>query len=1262
MHKEEEKASYTLYLKPCPPMRYHEEESAKTGSSGVIVYGYDGLPMQPVAPLSPDYMPGPEHPSSPDYVPGPEHPPSPVEIPYVPEPEYLEYLAPSDDKAPLEDQPLPADASPTAASPGYVADSDPDAKPKKDPKEDHVDYPADGGDGDDEPSDDDDDNDDTDDEDEEPFEDEEDDEEKEEHLAPPDSSIVPFVDPVPPAGDTEAFETDESAPTPRSPHVIIPLSQTRLCRARKTVRLKLPMTDIPKADMPPWKRACLTTLALGFEVGESFASGATRQPGPDLESDRRRYRVDSQDDRALLRTRVNTLFRDRPDYRRTSMLLDREAMYACEAWAGTEDRSAAIVAYVRTLEAQRLETQSPRKDQLRLVAAVSLVPFVAILYSILSFMERDADRSRNGDNSNDLGTSERRQVPTQQECSYTDLLKCQPKNFKGTEGVVGISDRKFHMQCHGRLLKRMITDKYFLRGEIKKLESEYWNLRVRGTDLLTYNQRFQELSLMCDRMFLEESAKFVRYVSGLPDMIHNSVKASKPQSMQEAIKFATEMIDKKMLTQAKLAKAYAVGTARTNPNSNVVTGTFLLNNHYALILIDTGANRRFISTAFSSLIDIIPTTLDHGYDVELANSRIIWVNTLIRGCTLNFLNHPFNIDLMPVEMGSFYVIIGMDWLSKYHAVIVCDEKLVRVPFDNKILVFHGDRSNNGHESRLNIISCTKTKKYPLKGCPIFLAHVTTKEAEDKLKEKRLEDVPIVQDFPEVFLEDFLGIPPTRQVEFQIDLIPGAEPVARFFGHMIDSQGIHVDPVKIESIKDWASPKTATEIHQFLGLAGYYRRFIEGFSKITKSMTKLTQKKVKFDWGDKEEAAFQLIKQKLCSAPILDLLKGSEDFVVYCDASIKGLGAELNMRQCRWLELLSDYDCEIHYHPGKANVVADVLSKKERIKPLLVRALVITIGLNLPKQILGAQTEARKPENLKSKDVGGMLIENLKDPEKPRKEKLEPHEDGTLKCLTYLKVKAEHQKLSGLLVHPGIPKWKWDNITMDFVTKLPRTQSGNNTIWRAFQKAMGTQLDMSTAYHPETGSYHASIKVAPFEALYGRKCRSPVCWAEVEDAQLNGPELIHETTEKIVQIKQRIQAARDRQKSYTDVRRKPLEFQVGDRVMLKLSRVHSTFHLSNLKKCLSDEPLTISLDEVHIDDKLCFVEELVEIMDRKVKRLKQSRIPITKVRWNSREALSSHGNVKINFGRSIRTSLPRLHPRQMPHLEPGGQGSVNGRRL
>ncbi|GJU52168.1 putative reverse transcriptase domain-containing protein [Tanacetum coccineum] len=450
--------------------------------------------------------------------------------------------------------------------------------------------------------------------------------------------------------------------------------------------------------------------------------------------------------------------------------------------------------------------------------------------------------------------------------------------------------------------------------------------------------------------------------------------------------------------------------------------------------------------------------------------------------------------------------------------------------------------------------------------------------------------------------------------------------------------------------------------------------------------------------------------------------------------------ELNMRQRRWLELLADYDCEIRYHPGKANVVADALSRKERIKPLRVRSLVMTIHPNLPSQILKAQTEALKEENIKAKNLRGM------------DKAFEIRPDGTrcIKNRSWLPL-FECQKPPSLLVQPEIPMWKGRESQWISLQNCPKhqtdmTQSGSLLIalpnphtsstretdsmetitrlyikeivsqygvpisiisnhdshftskfWQSLQSALGTQLDMSMTYHPETdgqsertiqtledmlracvidfrkgwerhlplvefsynNSYHASIKAAPFEALYGRKCRSPVCWAKVGDVQLTGPEIIHETTEKIVQIQQCLQAARDRQRSYANIRRKPLEFQVGDRVMLKvsprkgviqfgkrgklnpryigpfkilkrigpvayklelpeeLSNVHSTFHISNLKKCLSDESHVIPMKELRLDDKLNFVEEPVEIMDREVKQLKQSRIPIIKVRWNSK---------------------------------------------
>ncbi|GKC42989.1 putative reverse transcriptase domain-containing protein, partial [Tanacetum coccineum] len=543
------------------------------------------------------------------------------------------------------------------------------------------------------------------------------------------------------------------------------------------------------------------------------------------------------------------------------------------------------------------------------------------------------------------------------------------------------------------------------------------------------------------------------------------------------------------------------------------------------------------------------------------------------------------------------------------------------------------------------------------------------------------------------------------------------PKVQFLGHVIDSQGIHVDPAKIESIKDWASPKSPMEIRQFLGLAGYYRRFIEGFSKIAKPMTKLTQKKVKFKWDEKQETAFQLLKQKLCSARILALPEGSEDFIVYCDASKKGLGTvlmqkekviayasrqlkiheknytthDLELGARRWLELLSDYDCMIRYHSGKANVVADALSRKEREPPLRVRSLVMTISLNLPKQILDAQTEAQKPENIKNEDVGGMLVENSKDPEKFRTKKLEPRADGTLcfngrswlPCYGYLRsnIATYVSKCQNVCQGQGRTskairivgttqinhRWKGTTITLDFVTKLPndprfiikisgcplqkerlwyywineysayhpqQTDNSERTIKTSriclcfaigqSERTIQTLEDMLRACAINFGkgwvnhlplgefsnnnSYHASIKAAPFEALYSRKYRSPVCWAEVGEVQLTGPKIVQETTDKIVQIKQRMQAARYRQKSYADLKRKPMEFQLPE----ELSRFHNTFHVSNLKKCHADEPLAVPLDGLHFDDKLQFVEEPVEITDREVKRLKRIHMPLVKV--------------------------------------------------
>ncbi|GJU22824.1 putative reverse transcriptase domain-containing protein [Tanacetum coccineum] len=516
------------------------------------------------------------------------------------------------------------------------------------------------------------------------------------------------------------------------------------------------------------------------------------------------------------------------------------------------------------------------------------------------------------------------------------------------------------------------------------------------------------------------------------------------------------------------AKVYAVGRAGINPDSNVVMGTFLLNNRYAFVLFDTSADRSFVSTAFSSQIDITPSTLDHYYDVELADGRIIGLNAIIQGCTLNLLNHPFNIDLMPVELGSLNVIICMDWLAKYQAVI---------------------------------------------------------ETEDNLEKKRLEDVLIVQNFP----EGLPGLPQTQQVEFQIDLIPGATLVARAPYRLAPSEmkefslpwgavsvfvkrkegwivlnvhqlpraeqanGYHQLLVREEDILKTAfrtryghyefqvmpfGLTNAPAMFMDLNVNFGFPRFIKGFLKIAKSITKLTQKGVKFDWGDKQEAAFQLINQKLYRALILVLPEISEDFIVYCNALIKGLSIVLMQRE----KVISYASRQLKIH--EKNYMTHDLELS-----------VVVFALKIWRHYLY----------------------------------------GT-KCMKALGTRLD----MSMTYHPQTDR------------QSERTIQTLEDMLRAcvidFGKGWVNHLPLVKFSY--NNSYHASIKAAPFEALYGQK-------------------------------------------------------------------VHNMFHVSNLKKCYADEPLAVPLDGLHIDDKLHFVKEPVKVMDREVKRLKQSRIPIIKVLWNSK---------------------------------------------
>ncbi|GJU55176.1 putative reverse transcriptase domain-containing protein [Tanacetum coccineum] len=436
--------------------------------------------------------------------------------------------------------------------------------------------------------------------------------------------------------------------------------------------------------------------------------------------------------------------------------------------------------------------------------------------------------------------------------------------------------------------------------------------------------------------------------------------------------------------------------------------------------------------------------------------------------------------------------------------------------------------------------------------------------------------PYLDKFMIVFINDILIYSKTRGEHLR---------EVQFLGHMINDNGIHVDPSKIEVVKNWKSPRTLIEVRSFLGLAGYYRRFIDNFSKIAKSLTILTQKCKTFDWGEEQELAFQTMKDRLCNAPVLALPDGSEDFVVYYDAFGIGLGYVLMQRgkaiayASRQLKihkenytthdlelgavmfalkiwrhylyetksLFSDSDCEIRYHLGKANVVVDALSMKERVKPKRVRAINMTLQSSIKDRILAAQKEA---------------VDESAGLQKGLDEMIEQRSDGTLywllgmkkdiveyvsKCLTCLKVKAEHQRPSGLLQQPEIPD-----------VHLPLVEFSYNN------------------------SYHSSVRCAPFEALYGRKYRSLILWAEVGEVGLVAYRL--------------------------DL---PEEF----------NGVYDTFHVSNLKKGLADPTLQVPLDEIRVDAKLNLVEEPVEILEKEFKKLK---------RRNDNDNMPSSPNLTVDY--------------------------------
>nr|GEU61436.1 putative reverse transcriptase domain-containing protein [Tanacetum cinerariifolium] len=957
-------------------------------------------------------------PSSPDYVPGPEFP---------------EYVDPCVDEILVEDHPLPADASPTALSPNYVVVSDPEEDleedPKEDPEEDPAIYTTDGGD----------------DEEEDSFED--DDEEEEEHLALADSAL-PVVDSVPSVEEKDPFEIVESTATPlppRSPQTKFPFSQTCLCRARKTLRLQPPMAastkaliaeyviaptpplpplsplsplsslllqipspplpipspllllqsiahriDILEAEMAPQKRACFAALSHKFEIGESSAAIA-RQIEPalthvvdygfiytvdasirvfvgrvmtavkgvnrrmtDLASTHRhdakelymRYQ-DIQTDIGLLQAHVSTLRRESPLtwWNSHVKIVGLDAAYEM-TWKT-----------LRKMTTDNVMASKPKTMKDAIEFANDLMD-----QKICTFADRQAENKRKLDDN-----------------SRNNLTQQQP--YKRQNIVRAYTARPGEKRDYGGSLPLYTKCNYHHNGQCapkcnncKKVG--YLACDYRSPYATANNQRAPKVNKRVVTCFECEVQR--HYKKDCPKL-KNQIRGNQAGH------------------GGAQARAYAVRNVGKNSDANVIMATFLLNNRYGSILFDTSTD-------------------------------------------------------------SFDVIIGMNSLSMYHDLIICDEKIVRVPFGNETLIVHGDmvlfvKKKDGsfwmcidyqelnklmvknhyslpringlfdqlqrlsvyskidlrsgyHQLRvreediLNTAFRTRYSHYEFQVMPFGLTNTPAVFIDLMNRVSK----PYLDKFMIVFINDILIYSKSKQehgehLKLIFKLLKKEElyakfatcefwiPKVQFLGYIVNSQGIHMDPTKIVSIKDWASPDTPTEIRQFLGLSGHYRRCIEGAENFI----------VYYDALHKGLGDVLMQNKKVIAYASRQLKIHEKNYMTHdLELGVK----ELNMRQCHWLKLLRDYDCEIRYHLEKANVVADTLSKKERIKTLRVRALVMNIGLDLPK----------KTSRLKMWEV-----------------------------------KAEHQKPSGLLVQPEIPQWKWDNITMDFITKLPKTSSGYDTI-------------------------------------------------------------------------------------------------------------------------------------------------------------------------------------------------------------------------
>ncbi|KAF3684468.1 hypothetical protein FXO38_00255 [Capsicum annuum] len=854
-------------------------------------------------------------------------------------------------------------------------------------------------------------------------------------------------------------------------------------------------------------------------------------------------------------------------------------------------------------------------------------------------------------------------------------------------------------------------DRFFPLELREAKAEEFMNLKQGSMSVQEYTLKFNKLARYAPELTSNMRGRIRKFASGLADDLSAaSTPATRPPIDRQTQSFQTPHGSKALGTHSQGSVAQqrrtrprcesqaastapfpkgapsAAGSGRNRLYSltnrqeakaspDVVTGMLRIFSHGVYVLIDPGSTLFYVTPYVAVGFGLEPEVIIEPFSISTSVGDSVVAKRVYRNCVVSIHGRETVADLIELDMIDFDAILGMDWLHSCYATLDCRTRKVSFPFSNETPVIWAE---SFMEPRGHFISYLRARKLIFKGCMYHLIRVKY----SKIGNLPLQSVPVVNEFPEVFPEDLPGIPPDREINFGIDVLPDTrlifippyrmapaeqkelkeqlvdlldKDVIAFLGHIVSSDGIRVDPHKVEAVRKWPRPTTPTDIQSFLGLAGYYRRFVESFSSIAAPLTKLTQKKINFVWSDLCENSFEKLKDKLTTVPVLTLPEGVDDFVVYYDASHVGLGCvlmqrgkviayasrqlkkELNLRQRRWMELLKDYDMSLHYHPGKANIVDDALSrlsmgslsyveetKREMVKDihrlanLGVRILDSKDGgvivHELAKSSLCAEVKEKKVED-------PILMQIKKDMGQQKFMTFEISGDGILRfqgrlCVPNVdglweRILNEAHTSSEGRTHEA--RWYFQRDSPAFMEVGDDTHGLH---YRTFEilkpKDLGTQVNLSTVFHPQTDG-QAKRTIQTLEDML-REC--------IIDFKGSS------AMEKVKIIRERLKIAQSRQKSYADVRRRELEFEIDLKrigtvayeleLPASLGSVHPVFHVSMLKKCIGDHSMVLPVEGIKVTDTLSYEEEPIEILDRQVRKLRSKEIASVKVLWRNQK--------------------------------------------